>query len=180
MQADRIKVWDPLVRVFHWTVVVCVAAAWLSADDFRSIHEWLGYTVAALVVLRVVWGCVGSRHARFSQFVRGAASVATYGRSVVKGTAPRYLGHNPLGGWMVLALMATLLSLGLTGWMMTLDTFFGDEWLETLHELLADGLLLLIVVHVSGVLVTGWMHGENLVRAMLTGEKRRPDVGDVD
>lgn len=176
----RVVVWDPLVRVFHWSLVVCVAGAWLTGDDFRSAHEWLGYGIAALVGVRVLWGWIGGRYARFSQFVRGGPAVFAYGRGVLLGHAPRHVGHNPIGGWMVLALMATLTALGLTGWMMSLDAFFGDEWLEDLHEALADGLLLLIAVHVAGVLVTGWKHHENLVKAMLTGVKRRPGAGDVE
>jgi cytochrome b len=180
MQSVRVKVWDPLVRVFHWSVVGCVAAAWITADDFRSTHEWFGYAVVALVAVRVLWGAAGSRFARFSQFVRRPAAVWAYGRGVLAGDAPRYVGHNPLGGWMVLALMLTLLAIGASGWMMTLDAFFGDEWLEELHEALANALLVLVVLHVAGVAFSSRKHAENLVRAMVTGTKRAAAPCDVD
>jgi cytochrome b len=176
---DGIKVWDPLVRLFHWSAVACVATAWLTAEDFRSAHEWAGYAVVGLVTIRSVWGLAGSRYARFSQFVRGPGAVFDYGKKALAGHAPRYLGHNPAGGWMVLALMLTLVALGVTGWMMTIDAFFGNDSIEGAHELLANGLLLLIGVHVSGVLITGYKHSENLVRAMVTGTKRKAQAGDV-
>lgn len=179
MAGDHIKVWDPLVRLFHWSVVGCVATAWFTAENFRSTHEWAGYAVVGLVAVRGVWGFVGSRYARFSQFVRNPTAVFDYGKDAIAGTAPRYIGHNPAGGWMVVALLSLLLALGVTGWMMTLDAFFGNDSIQGTHELLANGLLLLIAIHVSGALATGWKHGENLVRAMITGTKRRPDVSDI-
>lgn len=180
MNADRVKVWDPLVRTFHWSLVFSVATTWLTAEDFRVVHEWGGYVVLALVAVRLLWGLVGSRYARFSQFVRGVKPVTTYARLVITGRAPRYIGHNPLGGWMMIALLLVLAALGTTGWMMSLDAFFGNARLETLHKTLANGLLAMIVLHVAGAVVTGVKHGENLVRAMVTGVKRTPATGDID
>lgn len=179
MQGDRIKVWDPLVRVFHWSLVASIAITWFTAEDFRRAHEWVGYAALALVALRFVWGFVGSRYSRFAQFVRAPASVWRYARQITAGEAPRHIGHNPLGGWMVLALMLTVAAIGTTGWMLTLDAFFGDGWLQTLHAALATGLLGLAALHVAGAVVTGWEHGENLVRAMVSGNKRSPDPGDI-
>lgn len=180
MAGDRIKVWDPLVRLFHWSVVACVATAWFTAEEFRTTHEWAGFAVVGLMVLRGIWGLVGSRYARFSQFIHGPAVVLDYSERAIAGQAPRYVGHNPAGAWMAITLMLTLLALGVTGWMMTLDPFFGDDTVKGMHELLANGLLVLIAMHLSGALVTGWKHGENLVGSMITGTKRKTDVGDID
>lgn len=180
MNGERVKVWDPLVRVFHWSLVAGVALAWLTSDQGRSLHEPIGYAVIALVAVRLAWGAVGSRYARFAQFVRAPATVLDYAQRMLRGAAPRHVGHNPLGGWMVLLLLATLAAVAASGWMMTLDAYFGEEWLEQVHEALATGLLGLVALHVTGAVITGMKHGENLVRAMVTGVKRAPAPGDVD
>lgn len=178
--AASVKVWDPLVRLFHWSLVAGVALAWITSEAGRSLHEAIGYAVVGLVALRLVWGLAGSRYARFGQFVRGPGVVLDYARRTLHGAAPRYIGHNPLGGWMVLALLATVAAVAASGWMMTLDAHFGDEWLEDVHEALASGMLGLVALHVAGALFTGIRHGENLVRAMISGVKRAPAPGDVD
>ena len=110
-----VQVWDPLVRVFHWTLVASFAAAWLSGDDAETVHEVAGYLVLALVALRIAWGFVGSRHARFSDFVRGPREVARYLRSLLGSRPVHYLGHNPVGGWMVVALLTANLTLCWSG-----------------------------------------------------------------
>lgn len=178
-QPRTLRVWDALVRLVHWTLVSAVALAWLTAEDGRVLHEAIGYAALGAIGLRLVWGFVGPRYARFAQFVRAPQVVQRYAVRVARRDAPRYVGHNPLGGWMVLALLATLAAVGLTGWLMTLDAFFGDEWLEELHEGLASGMLVLIGLHVAGVVLTSLQHGENLVRAMIDGRKRAPAAGDV-
>lgn len=180
MNGERVKVWDPLVRIFHWSLVAGVALAWITSDQGRSLHEPIGYAVIALVAVRLAWGAVGSRYARFAQFVRGPATVLDYAQRTLRGAAARHIGHNPLGGWMVLLLLAMLAAVAASGWMMTLDTYFGEEWLEQVHEALATGLLGLVAVHAAGAVITGMKHGENLVRAMVTGVKRAPAPGDVD
>ena len=130
------------------------------------------------VGLRLVWGFVGGRYARFTQFVRPWQPTWRYLRGVIAGHAPRYIGHNPLGGWMVVALMSCLGLLGFTGWLYTTDTFWGYGWLANLHWGLAWALLALVALHVSGVVFTSVKHRENLVRAMLTGNK--PPAGPTD
>ena len=170
------KVWDAFVRAAHWTLVGCVAAAWFTR---QSLHEWLGYAALAVVALRFLWGWIGPRHARFATFVAGVSKTFDYGRAVLRGAEPRYLGHNPLGGWMIVALLAALTLTGLTGWLETTDRYWGVEWVQELHEACADGLLLLIVLHVAGVVYTSLRQRENLVRAMLTGAKAAPRPGDV-
>ncbi|WP_395139512.1 cytochrome b/b6 domain-containing protein [Schlegelella aquatica] len=174
------RVWDPLVRVLHWTFVAGVAAAWVTSEEGRALHEPIGYVVAAAVALRLAWGLIGPRYARFAQFVRGPGTTLAYAGAALSGRAPRYVGHNPLGGWMILALLALLAITAATGWGMTTEAFFGDEWLEELHEGAATGLLGLVLLHVAGVVWSSLQHGENLVRAMIDGRKRPPAAGDVD
>lgn len=167
-----VPVWDVFVRVFHWSLAVSFAVAWITADEWDQLHEWAGYTAGALVGLRIVWGFVGARHARFSDFVNSPFVVLGYLKDSLRGRERRFLGHNPAGGAMIIALLTGICCLGATGWMMTSNAFWGVEWVEDVHEVLANGLLALVVLHVAGVLVASFSHRENLVLAMLTGRKR--------
>jgi cytochrome b len=176
----EVPVWSRFVRLFHWALVATVAGAWLTTAFGRRWHEPIGWAMVALLVLRLVWGIAGSeRAARFAAFVRGPAAVWSYARAVLRQRAPRYLGHNPLGGWMVLALLLTLAAIAITGWLMTTDMFWGSETMETLHEALAEGGLGLVAVHVAGVIHTSGQQRESLVRAMWTGRKRAPGPDDI-
>jgi cytochrome b len=123
--------------------------------------------------VRIVWGFVGPKHARFADFVRSPQTTLTFAQGLLTGTAPRVLGHNPLAGVMILALLAMLIATGATGWLMTTGTFRSAEWLEELHEALASLMLVLVGLHVLAVLIMSAVHGENLVRAMITGLKRK-------
>ncbi len=169
---EEVRVWDPLVRLFHWSLVAGIAIAWITADELEKVHEWTGYFVAALVGIRIVWGFVGTRHARFSQFVKGPREVLEYMGRIARGRAERHIGHNPAGGAMIIALLATIIVVSATGWMMTLDAFWGVDWVEEAHEISANLILLLVALHVAGVIHASISHGENLVRAMITGRKR--------
>jgi len=169
-------VWDPLVRVAHWTLVTCVLTAWLTAEleseGGRRAHEWLGYAALAVIAVRAVWGWAGPGYARFTDFVRGPAPTMAYARLVAARAEPRYLGHNPLGGWMVIALLMMAIAAGVSGWLSVTDRFWGVKWVQELHEALANTLLWLAAFHVAGVIYTSVRHRENLVRAMFTGRKR--------
>jgi cytochrome b len=178
-QAPSVRIWDHAVRVFHWSLATSILVAWLTSDEWKAAHLWVGYCAAALVAFRIVWGFIGTPYARFRSFLKSPAGIAHYAADIMAGREKRYLGHNPAGGAMILALLATVLLLGLTGWMQTLDLFWGDEWLEESHEFLADGLLVLIAMHVAGVLLASWRHGENLVAGMISGRKRVAEAGDV-
>jgi cytochrome b len=169
---ETVKVWDPLVRIFHWSMVALFALAWAS-EDLQALHQPIGYAIPGLVALRIVWGFVGSLHARFANFVRSPLATLAYARDLLTGTAPRILGHTPLGAMMVLALLASLMATGASGWLMTTDAFQAAEWLEELHEGLASLTLALVGAHVLGVLAMSAFHGENLVRAMVSGRKRK-------
>jgi cytochrome b len=177
--AATVRIWDPFVRVFHWSLVASFALAWLTGDEIKSLHIWAGYAAGALIMLRLVWGVVGTRYARFAQFIRSPVTVAAYLRDVITGREARYLGHNPVGGLMIVALIAAMSVVCVTGWMQTTDAGWGVEWVEEAHEAMASAMLGLVGLHVLGVVVTSLRHRENLVRAMLTGRKRSPAIGDV-
>jgi cytochrome b len=167
----KIKVWDAPVRVFHWLLVLSFAGAYLSAESesWRLLHVTLGYTLGGLVAFRLVWGLVGTRYARFANFVRGPQAVLTYLRSLRKGQPQHHLGHNPAGAVaIVLLLLASVAVVG-SGWAIYNDV--GGEWLSELHDIAANSMLLVVAIHVAGVLVASRLHRENLVRAMVTGQK---------
>lgn len=183
---NEVKVWDPLVRVFHWSLVTAFAVAYLTEDHFLGLHTQAGYTIIGLVLFRLIWGVIGTRHARFSDFVRGPAAVRDYLVSLLHGRPAHYLGHNPAGGWMVITLLVALLLTTLSGLLTygigenaagPFAALAGDpggflsEAMEEVHEFLAHFTLLLVFVHIAGVIVSGWLHHENLVRAMFTGRK---------
>ena len=173
------RVWDPLVRLFHWSLVASFAIAWFTPRSSEDVHHWAGYAAAALIFFRLLWGVAGTPYARFSQFVRTPRTVWDYLLAVMSGCEARHVGHNPAGGAMILALIAAMSATAGSGWMMTTDTYFGVDWVEGLHSLSSHGLLVLVVVHVGGVILASFRHKENLVRAMITGQKRAAGAGDV-
>jgi cytochrome b len=173
MPPATVKVWDPFVRAFHWSLAALFLLAYVTGEEIQQVHIVAGYTIAGLLALRVVWGFVGPRHARFTDFVRSPRAVLAYLRDVALLRAPRYLGHNPAGGAMVVALIVMLIGTGITGYMMTTDAYWGSEAFEEVHEVFANLTVGLVVVHVIGVLVASFEHRENLVKAMITGRKRR-------
>jgi len=170
------KIWDLPTRVFHWTLVLCFAGAWLTAESERTqlLHLTLGYCAGALVLWRVLWGVAGSRYALFSDFVRSPAAALRYLQAYLPGNslvAPRrYVGHNPAGGWAVLGLLALMAGVVASGWW-AYQSGAPDAAGEA-HEVLSHALLILIGLHVLAVIATGFKHRENLVRAMWTGRKR--------
>ena len=169
--APTIPVWDPLVRVLHWTLAAGFLGAFLFSSP-RDLHETLGWTAVGAVAVRVVWGFIGTRHARFADFVTTPGGFLAYARATLGGREPRFVGHNPAGGAMVVALLTVVAALGLTGWMMGLDAFWGAGWLESLHETVANIGIGLVLFHWLGVAWESLRHRENLAKAMVTGRKR--------
>jgi cytochrome b len=174
-----IRVWDPLVRAFHWMLALSFAVAWFSSEHSGRLHELAGYAAGVLVLARVAWGYFGSGYARFSQFMQPPAAVAAYLRSIATGAERRHIGHNPAGGAMIIVLLASIMATAATGWMLTTDTFWGSLAVQRVHSILAHGVLLLVLVHLGGVALASVRHRENLVRAMVIGDKRAPAPGDV-
>lgn len=194
--------------MFHWGLVVAFATAWLTADELQPVHEIAGYTVAALVAFRLIWGFVGSRYARFVQFLRGPGETLAYLGDMTRGKERRYLGHNPVGALMIVALLVTISGTTFTGWVLgepsrvamlpDMPAVVAPVWadgdgdereyggrseiegpLKEVHETLANLMLLLVALHAGGVVLASFRHHENLARAMVTGDKRAPGPGDV-
>lgn len=172
-------VWDVPVRVFHWLLVLCFAGAWLTAESehWRLLHVTLGYTMAALVAFRVIWGLVGTRHARFASFVRGPRAAWRYLRSLVGPRPEHHTGHNPAGALAIVGLLGLIALTAGSGWATYSE--LGGEWLEELHEVAANALMVLVVVHIAGVVVGSVVHRENLVRSMFTGRKPAPPAEGI-
>jgi cytochrome b len=166
-----VRVWDPLVRILHWTLAIAFLGAY-ALESPRDLHETLGWTAVVAVAVRIAWGFVGPQQARFANFVPTPAGLFGYARDVAKRREPRYIGHNPAGGAMVVALLSIVLVLGITGWMMGLDALWGADWVSELHEVAANTGIVLVLMHWFGVAWESLRHRENLVRAMVTGRKR--------
>jgi cytochrome b len=181
-------VWDVPVRVTHWALVASVTGSYLThrLDAFRY-HRWFGYTTLVLVTVRIAWGLVGTRHARFASFVRGPATVVRYLASLGRGERSSHVGHNPAGGWIVLLLLALLAAQAVTG------LFANDEIANTgplygyvlnstsnrltaWHHRLFDALVVAVALHVAAVLGYLFVKRTNLLRPMLTGRKPAHDV----
>ncbi len=167
-----VKVWDPFIRVFHWSLVTLFVLAYVTGDTAEKVHIAAGYAIIGLLALRIIWGFVGPRHARFADFVTSPREALGYLRDTLRLRARRYLGHNPAGGLMIIALMLMLAGTGATGYLLTTDVFWGSKTIEEIHEVLANATIALIALHVLGVLVASFGHRENLVKAMVTGCKR--------
>lgn len=168
----NVLVWDVPVRVFHWLMVLCFFGAYITAESerWRLVHVTLGYTVAGLVVFRLLWGVVGTRYARFANFVRGPRAVVRYFGSLLRGHPEPAMGHNPAGAVAIVALLALAAAVSVSGWAIYNDV--GGGWVEDVHESAANLMLAVVGVHVAGVLVSSWLHRENLVGAMIDGRKR--------
>lgn len=182
---NQVRVWDLPVRVFHWALVASFFIAYFTEDDLMTVHSYAGYTVAGLVLFRLLWGLIGSYHARFINFVRPPREVLANIKDIALLHPRRYLGHNPAGAAMVIALLLSLLLTVLTGLVVygaeeaagplagllsQAPEFIGEAF-EELHEFFANVTLLLVGLHVAGVIIASLQHRENLVRAMFTGNK---------
>ncbi|MBV1915609.1 MAG: cytochrome b/b6 domain-containing protein [Pseudomonadales bacterium] len=182
-----ILVWDLFVRTFHWSLVISFIVAYLSGEfSFMQLHLVTGYAITALLFSRILWGFIGSPYARFKQFVRGPKSVIDYLFSIFKNKPAHYVGHNPAGGAMVITLLILLSALVLTGFMtLAMIDFDGPliyalihvndriaYWVQDMHHLLVDGVLILILLHIVGVLAASKQHNENLIKSMFTGHKK--------
>lgn len=203
---NRVRVWDLAVRIFHWSLVAGFAIAYLTGDEESDLHIYSGYAVIGLVMFRLIWGFIGTRHARFTDFVTSPRQVMDYLKQLRQGKPARFLGHNPAGAYMIIALLVSILATSYTGLEVygaegngplaagnTIELVPSTAWAdddedeegehgegrgegaesfwEELHEFFANLTLFLIIVHVAGVIVSSFLHRENLVRAMITGDK---------
>ncbi len=168
-------VWDLPTRLAHWTMATAFLVAWLTAEReaWRLVHARAGYLLAGVLLFRVLWGFVGTRHARFSAFLRAPAAARDYLLALLRGRAPHHTGHNPAGGWAIVGLLALGAATCGTGFAAWVE--WGGETLIELHEGVATAMLWLVIVHLAGVVVGSFAHRENLPRAMLTGTKQAAD-----
>jgi len=214
--SETVMVWDPLVRIFHWSLVVAFTIAYLTEDEMLALHVWSGYAVGGLIIFRIIWGFIGPKHARFSDFMFGPITTWRYIKDSASFRAKRYVGHNPAGGLMIFALLGFLsatvwsglelhavennagplassqeLSKTIANVVLTPAKADDDDdknkvnarsidsqkkksdfW-EDVHEALANATLILVFSHIAGVIFSSFAHGENLIRSMVNGRKRR-------
>lgn len=176
--SQRILVWDVPTRVFHWLLVLSFGGAFLTAESerYRDIHVLLGYTSLGLIGFRLLWGFVGTRYARFRSFLFTPGEVVAYVRSLLGGKPGHYVGHNPAGSVAIWLLLGLGIVTAASGALLFQD--IGGEALEEVHEFVPNAMLAVVLVHIAGVVVSSFMHRENLVRSMVTGFKTaEPDHG---
>ncbi|OHC64381.1 MAG: hypothetical protein A3H93_04915 [Rhodocyclales bacterium RIFCSPLOWO2_02_FULL_63_24] len=168
----RLRVWDLPTRLFHWLLVASFITAFVTSESekLRDIHVVAGYTLAGLLVFRLVWGFVGSGYSRFAQFLPTPQKLVDYLKSLMEGRPQHYVGHNPAGAVAIFLLLGCGLVASLSGWATYED--LGGHFMEELHEGAANGMMAIVVIHVAGVVVSSWLHQENLVLAMITGWKK--------
>ena len=187
-----VKAWDPLVRVFHWSLVLFFLLAFATEDEWMNLHVWAGYAVAMLVAFRLLWGVIGTRTARFLTFVKSPRAAMRHLGAMLSGKTPHYLGHNPAAALMVVALLGSISLVAFSGMVLiategqgplagTIFAGINGEAIEEVHEFFANFTLLLVFAHVAGVVASSLLEGENLVRAMISGRKRaRSTWADVN
>jgi cytochrome b len=172
---SRVHVWDVFVRIFHWSLVAGFTANALFTDPEGYIHKWNGYVIAALLALRIVWGFVGTLHARFSDFPPSiGASLGQIGE-MASGRRHIHKGHSPLGALMIYNLILTLIGISVTGYMMKTLAYFGVDWVEEAHKTLVNWAELSVMVHIAAVIYESGRLGVNLPKSMVTGYKEIPE-----
>jgi cytochrome b len=169
-----IRVWDPFVRLFHWLLVAGFAANALFTDPEAWLHKWIGYGIAGLVATRLVWGLIGTRHARFSDFLPSVSGSFGQLREMATGRRRVHAGHSPLGALMIYNLILTIIGISITGYMMTTVAYFGVGWVEDAHEALVTWAEISIAAHILAVAVESLRLRINLPKAMITGYKDLP------
>ncbi len=202
--SEKVYVWDKFVRLFHWSLVALFAISYLSAEEVEWLHVYSGYTIAVLVVLRILWGIFGTRYARFNDFVPSLTTTKEYISTIRSGKPKHYLGHNPLGGLMVVAFLVMLTLITLSGMKLYAveegkgplagvpqihlisaayaheghdhkgkEEGEGDEFWKEIHEFSVNLMVLLILLHIAGVVMSSKLHNESLVKSMLSGFKEK-------
>jgi cytochrome b len=185
-----VPVWDFPTRAFHWTLAVAVVTSYATGGEegvWFVVHTVSGYAVALLLAFRLVWGFVGSVHSRFTDFVYSGRSVKDYAKRLLRFSPPRFVGHNPLGGWMVILMLAVLAGTVVTGLfsgdddggagiLLPLIAAPGGEGLAEVHEFFGNFIIVLAAIHVVAVFVDWFLTGDNLVKAMINGRKRLDDA----
>ena len=171
-KTKQVRVWDILVRITHWTVAAGIFANLLFTEDGSELHEIVGYTVVGLVVIRLLWGLVGTRYARFSNFFPTPTRLKRHLADLsARRVDEEHLGHNPLAALMMFTLWAVIIGLGLTGYLMETKILGSKNLMEGIHEFLANSLYLLVPLHIVSAIVVSYWERQNLIKAMITGNK---------
>ena len=172
-ETTAVRVWDLPTRIFHWSLVASFATAFLTSESekLRDIHVLAGYSLAGLIVFRLLWGFVGGAHSRFADFLPTPRKVVDYIKSLMNGEPQHHVGHNPAGAVAIFALLGLGVASAASGWAVYED--MGGNVMEELHEVASNGMMAVVVIHIAGVIVSSWLHRENLVRAMITGWKTK-------
>jgi cytochrome b len=177
MPRESLRLWDPVVRVFHLSIAGVFAANYFFNEAGDDWHVWLGYYAMGWLLVRLVWGFVGPRSARWSDFWPTPSRLAAHARSLIAGRPEHRLGHSPIGALVMIAMLLAMLTVGLSGWAMEeIDALWGADWPLQVHETAADALLALVIVHIAAALFESVQVRDNLPLSMLTGRRRRlPD-----
>ena len=175
-QKQSVLVWDLPVRVFHWLLFVSFAGAWLTAESEaqQMIHYAFGYTACALVLFRILWGLIGTRYARFTQFIKGPSNTTHHIKSLLNRQPEHQLGHNPAGAVAMVLLMVLILLLGLTGYWIVKDLL--SELVGEAHEIIASMAMAVVTIHIAAAILMSFFQKENLIKSMVTGMK----MGAID
>ncbi|MGP4906937.1 cytochrome b/b6 domain-containing protein [Psychrobacter faecalis] len=172
----QVRVWDILVRITHWTVAAGIIANLLFTEDGSDLHAYVGYTVVGLVVIRLLWGLIGTRYARFTNFFPTPTRLKYHISDLsVRRVDEQHLGHNPLAALMILSLWAVIIGLGITGYLMESEIIGNEDFLEDVHELLANSLYLLVPLHIIAAIAMSYWQRQNLIKSMITGNKTVTD-----
>ncbi len=171
-----VRLWDPLVRLCHWSLAIAFFGNYFLTEEGEAWHRWLGYYAVAWLAIRFVWGFVASGAAAWSDFWPTRERLQAHVSALLRGSDIHRLGHSPLGGLVMILMMLCMLGLGVTGFMLEeIDYFWGEEWLEEVHELVANGLAGLVGLHILAALVESLRLRENLPLSMITGRRRVRD-----
>lgn len=171
MQVPEIQVWDLPLRLWHWALAILVLVAWVTPNSYDRLHRLAGYAVIGLLAFRLIWGFAGTRYSRFGRIGVRLRAAPRYILNLRRGITGRYIGLNPAGTAMLVALLMLLAVSAVTGAMEVTVTFFGVWWVEDTHVYASYAALVLVGLHVLGVIVIGLLQRQNLVRAMFTGRK---------
>jgi cytochrome b len=168
---QSVLVWDLPVRVFHWLLVLSFAGAWMTAESEaqQMIHYAFGYTACALVLCRILWGLIGTRYARFTQFIKGPSKTTHHIKSLLNRQQDHQLGHNPAGALAMVLLMVLILVLGITGYWIVKDLL--SERVGEVHEIIASMAMAVVTVHIAAAILMSFLQNENLIKSMVTGKK---------
>lgn len=176
MSSSTVRVWDPVVRLFHGSLAGAFLANYFFTEEGEQWHRWFGYYAVAWLAIRLVWGFIGTPAARWADFWPTPARLGAHLRALIAGQPHHRLGHSPLGALVMILMMVLMLGLGVTGFLMEeVDYFWGADLPEAIHEFCANALMALVGLHIAAALFESYRLRENLPLSMISGKRRRLD-----